>query len=237
MTRLLLLLLVCLGIVDAEADSKNGELEVRRIAEGVYLHTSYHLYPDAGYFPSNGLIIVDDSEAYLVDTAWSEEDTAKLLAWAEEKGVTIKAAVITHFHDDRSVGLPVLNAAGIKTYASARTNYLLEQAGFETAQTGFRGDGVELKKGVAVAYFAGVGHTEDNLVVWLPKHKLLFGGCFVRPKSSSSLGNTADASIGEWLKSAERLAAAFPDVDIVVPGHGEPGDASLFTHTIDLLRD
>ena len=67
--------------------------------------------------------------------------------------------------------------------------------------------------------------------MWLPEQKLLNGGCFVRAATAGTLGNTADAVVSEWAASAERLQRRYPDAQIVIPGHGVPGDVSLLEHT------
>lgn len=42
-------------------------------------------------------------------------------------------------------------------------------------------------------FYPGPGHTPDNSVVYLPAHKLLYGGCFIKSKESVSLGNIEEA--------------------------------------------
>lgn len=65
--------------------------------------------------------------------------------------------------------------------------------------------------------------------------RVLFGGCAVRPGSSSLLGNTEDADVGGWPEAIRRVQARFPAVEVVVPSHGPPGDRTLLFHTIGLF--
>ena len=89
----------------------------------------------------------------------------------------------------------------------------------------------EFIDGVASVFYPGAGHTEDNVVVWLANEKILFGGCFVKSLQNKNLGNTGDADISEWPNSIQKVLNRYPDVKVVVPGHGKIGNISLLTHT------
>jgi len=44
-------------------------------------------------------------------------------------------------------------------------------------------------------YYPGGGHTADNIVLWFPSKKILFGGCMLKDSNSKSLGNLSDAKL------------------------------------------
>ena len=91
--------------------------------------------------------------------------------------------------------------------------------------------------GVEVEVFApGPAHTADNVVVWLPAQGVLFGGCMIRPAGARALGNLADADLASWPSSALRVAARYREARVVIPSHGDPGEASLLVHTADLAH-
>lgn len=84
-------------------------------------------------------------------------------------------------------------------------------------------------------YFPGASHSPDNLVVYFPQKRVLFGGCMVKSLESTDLGNTADADLEEWPKSVNRVLERYKDkADIIVPGHGKCGNSDLLVHTIEL---
>jgi len=91
--------------------------------------------------------------------------------------------------------------------------------------------------GSVEVFFPGAGHTQDNLVVWVPQHRTLFGGCIVKNAHDRTLGNTADADLREWPASLRRLQTRYGQASLVVPGHGEPGGPELLQHTLDLFGD
>lgn len=92
-----------------------NELRIQEIDTGVYLHTSYKMVDGYGLVDSNGLVVINGHNAIIVDTPWSRGDTRNLLLWIESKGLQVEAAVSTHFHEDRTAGIQVLNAVSIPT--------------------------------------------------------------------------------------------------------------------------
>lgn len=220
----------------ARADQGAGEMHIRQIEEGVYLHTSYKKLPGIGYYPSNGLVVIVGSDAYIVDTPWRIEDTGKLLQWIEGGGYRTAASISTHFHEDRSSGIAYLNEIGVDTWASERTNQLLAEHGRAQARHSFHGRELSLLNGEIVAWYPGGGHTEDNIVVWLPGANVLAGGCLVRSVDTDGAGNTADAVMADWAESVMKTYSQFPSARIVIPGHGEPGGRELLLHTRKILE-
>ena len=85
-------------------------------------------------------------------------------------------------------------------------------------------------------FYPGKGHTEDNIVVWLPQYQILAGGCLVKSAEAKDLGNVADAYVNEWSTSIENVLKRYGNINAVVPGHGEVGDKGLLLHTLDLLK-
>lgn len=220
------------------AEEPLPELEIKNIDEGVYMHISYEKYPSWGLVASNGLVVVEGKNAYIIDTPVSTKDTEKLVQWIDAQGFKTAASISTHFHSDSTAGIAYLNSKSIPTYASTQTNALLKKKGDEQATHSFDKNPYWLIKNKIEAYYPGAGHTPDNLVIWLPEQKILFGGCFVKPEG---LGNLGDAVIKDWPASAEKLIQRYSNAKIVVPGHGAMGDASLLEKTkqraLEAVRD
>jgi len=206
-------------------------MEIQEISAGVYMHTSYLNIPEYGFYPSNGLVVIHEGEAYIIDTPWSDADTPILTSWIEDSGYLLKGSLSTHYHEDRSSGIGHLNALSVATYAHALTNHFLESENSEAAAFAFNGSDFSMLDGVIEAYYPGAGHTEDNIVIWLPKSELLFGGCLIRGLGSQGLGNTADASVQAWAGSVQNVIDKYPNVKVVIPGHGKLGNSELLLHT------
>ncbi len=203
-------------------------LEIKKIEEGVYLYTAYEKIKGWGLVGSNGLVVLDNKDAYLIDTPISATDTEKLVKWIGAQGFTAKASISTHFHSDSTGGIAFLNSKSIPTYASQLTNQLLKKKGEEQATHSFNKNPFWLVNKKIEVFYPGAGHTSDNVVVWMPEQKILFGGCFVKPEG---LGNLSHAVIKEWPASAEKLIARYSNATLVVPGHGKIGNASLLEKT------
>jgi len=108
--------------------------------------------------------------------------------------------------------------------------------GMPIPQNGFIGF-LELNFGINKihCHYFGGAHTADNIVIWLPSEKILFGGCMIRDINSTGLGNIADAKVDEWLPTIQKVIENFGDVEIVVPGHGNIGGIDLLEHTRNQL--
>jgi len=220
----------CLLLVShiACADEPLPKLEIKKIEEGVYLYTAYEKIEGWGLVGSNGLVVLDNKDAYLIDTPISAKDTEVLVQWIDAQGFTAKASISTHFHSDSTGGIAFLNSKSIPTYASEQTNKLLENKGEAQATHSFTKNPFWLVDKKIEVFYPGAGHTSDNVVVWIAKRKVLFGGCFVKPEG---LGNLGDAVMEEWPASAEKLIVRYSSATWVVPGHGKIGDASLLEKT------
>lgn len=212
------------------------DIQVRRLAPGVWLHTTLageELGRYAGY-PANGLLIEDGEEALLVDMGWNARHAEGLLTWARETlRRPVRAAVVTHFHSDRTGGVPALVARGLPVYGLEDTVKLATERGLPVPP---RTVAPEQTWGPLELFYPGAGHARDNLVVFHPGSGVLFGGCFVKDGAAKDLGNVADADVAAWPASLERTRQRFPGTRVVVPGHGAPGGLELFDHTRTLLR-
>ncbi|WP_163997602.1 subclass B1 metallo-beta-lactamase [Pyxidicoccus caerfyrddinensis] len=209
------------------------DIHVRRLAPGVWLHTTL-AGADFDRYPANGLLIEDGSEALLVDMGWNARHAEQLMTWARDTlHRPVRAAVVTHFHVDRTGGVPALVAQGIPVYGLEETAKLAKERGMPVPP-----DTVSPSQslGPVEVFFPGAGHAPDNIVVWHRDSGVLFGGCFVKDGAAKDLGNLSDADVAAWPASLERTRQHFPDVRVVVPGHGQPGGPELLTHTQALLR-
>lgn len=215
------------------------DLEVKKLSGNVYQHTSWAEIGSWGRVGSNGLIVIDNGKALLVDTPMDEAQTKELLQYiADSLGAAVEVFVPGHWHEDCVGGMKYLQSIGVKTYANQLTNDILKKQGSTPAAYGFK-DSLTLQIGGTKieCYYLGGGHATDNIVVWVPAEKILFGGCMVKDSSATTLGNTADAApLEQWSKTIKTLQHKFRDARIVVPGHGAAAGTELLRHTHTLLQ-
>jgi metallo-beta-lactamase class B len=235
---LLFLLILQAVFIKAQDNSEiviTADLQLIPITENVYLHRSYKMYP-MGRFASNGIVYIDNDKAIMIDTPGTDSLTLLLINWFSKKGIHFTAAIPTHWHDDCLGGLGTVHNAEIKSYGLNMTIELAKQHGYIPPQSGFDDSLIlKLDDQVIECKYMGAGHAPDNIVVWLPAEKVLFGGCMVKSLSARGLGNTADADTSAWPKTINRVKSAYSSARVVVPGHGTPGGPDLLDYTHQLL--
>ena len=83
-----------------------------------------------------------------------------------------------------------------------------------------------------VIMYPGPAHTAGDLVVWLPKEKVLATGDMLQP----GLPYMGDGFIRQWADALDSLKALGPTV--ILPGHGDPiTDLAVVDRLRDYLRD
>ena len=77
-------------------DQRFGDLVFRQLAPNVWQHTSYLDMPGFGAVASNGLIVRDGGRVLVVDTAWTDDQTAQILNWIKQEiNLPVALAVVT----------------------------------------------------------------------------------------------------------------------------------------------
>ena len=213
------------------------DLQLIHLRDSVFIHVSWHILEEFGRFPSNGLLIVKDGQGIMVDTPMDMSKTERLTEYIEEHFHTrLITFIATHYHDDCIGGLPYLHQKGIQSIANSMTIEKCRELDLSIPEIGFNDlhiiDFVDEK--IECRYFGG-GHSFDNIVVWLPEQKILFGGCLVRSANANNLGNTEDAVLSAWRNTVQKVKEQYPDVAVVIPGHGGSGGIELLSHTMELL--
>lgn len=213
-------------------------LIVQHVSPNAFVHTSFKATNDFGNVPCNGLVVRSGAEALVFDTPTNDTSAAELIRWVEDSlRCRIIAVIPTHFHDDCLGGLNAFHAHGIPSHAHERTIMLARAHGEAVPQHGFA-DTLVLRVGHEriTATFHGEGHTKDNVVGYFPSEQMLFGGCLIKEMKASK-GYLGDANLSAWSGTVEAVKRAYPDVRVVVPGHGAPGNSALLDYTIGLFRD
>jgi metallo-beta-lactamase class B len=83
--------------------------------------------------------------------------------------------------------------------------------------------------------YLGEAHSKDNIVTWVPKEKILFGGCMIKSLGASR-GYLGDANLQQWSPTVEKVKKAFSNAAIVIPGHGSHGTTELLDYTIKMFQ-
>jgi glyoxylase-like metal-dependent hydrolase (beta-lactamase superfamily II) len=214
----------------------------REIADGV------HVIPDnrVEFVPNIGIVVGEDS-ALVIDTAMGPRNGELVLEQARRiAGDRRLLLTLTHFHPEHGFAAQSFAGAATMLYNRAQLDELDEKgqeyiemfSGFgphlaellaevelvrpqivyeDVAEVDLGGRRVELR------YF-GQAHTRGDQVVWLPEERILFPGDLVEDRFFPIFPDE-DAIASGWLEVIEKLEQLDPK--IVVPGHGDVGDAEM----------
>jgi len=237
------------------------ELSIKEIDTNIYLVS--HSFP---WQSNSLVIKFKNGEYLFIDTPYTNEATEKLVNWlAARDSVKMKiTAINTHFHNDRLGGNGYLSKIGSTIYGSDLTVKLLKERGLGNGTIDMYKDHsmkkyydywqnakltpptnvFSLKKGLVLTfdnetfevYYPGPGHTPDNVVVYYPEKKILFGGCVIKTLSANSKGNIGDADLSNWYSSVNNILTKYPDAALVIPGHGPEGGKELISHTMEIVK-
>ena len=209
------------------------------LTKGVYAFIGVKGNANAGF-------ILTEQGVIVVDSQMNEELAQQMLT--EIRRLTpqpVLYVVNTHHHGDHTFANHIyLPTQGIIAHENAFR--FLQEHGEEHLRQFAQLYGKEQSKGIKVTLptltlqdhltltykkrkieilYLGKGHTEDDLVVYLPEDKILFSGDLVYVGRLPWLG---DGNTKSWLRTIEKLKTL--EFESVVPGHGKVGNRK------DLLR-
>jgi glyoxylase-like metal-dependent hydrolase (beta-lactamase superfamily II) len=188
--------------------------------------------PNAGF-------VVTDAGVVVIDALASPQQ-GELLAQAIRRVTDqpITWLVLTHHHPDHHFGAIVFRRLGAKVIAHADRRVLAAEAGedaliadwvrvvgldamrgFQFADTPDRPvtgvDTLRLGGQTLVIIHPGAAHTAGDLMVWLPRERILFAGDIL---IEDGVTMVVDGDSGELLKALAVIDSLKPS--IAVPGHG-----------------
>lgn len=218
-----------------DPESYKRPLEIIKLSENNYQYISYLKLGTSNYYPCNGYVYISNDEAIIFDAPVDDTNATQLINFVQnELKVTIKGVIINHSHTDAAGGINAFAKADIPSYASDKTAAILAKDSvtithpFETSQEIKIGDVI-----VENTYF-GAAHTTDNIASYIRGEDILYGGCMIKSLTAGK-GNTEDADLSMWPITVQKIKDTYPDVRVVIPGHGNRGDSSLLDYTIQLF--
>lgn len=236
---LILSIFICqFSIAFADTLWLSKDIYLIKITEHCYVHTSYFTDSTYGRFGSNGMIVVNEKRAALFDTPMTDSLTRKLVNYIQDSlSCKIEYFVPNHFHNDCTEGMDIIDSLKIKTISSEKTAEISKEKGIIQASKTFK-DTAQLKLGdiLIVCDYLGAGHAPDNIVCYVGKDKVLFGGCMVRSMETQSAGNLSDANFSDWPKTINKIQKKYKKTKYVIPGHGNYGSKKLLEHTVEILE-
>jgi glyoxylase-like metal-dependent hydrolase (beta-lactamase superfamily II) len=209
----------------------------RRLADGVYAVPGDTGRGSEGR-PNAGFIVTRDG-VVVIDALASPRQGEALLRTI--RGVTrqpVRWLVLTHHHPDHTFGAIVFRRAGARVIAHPDTRVLAGEGGPDAlvadwvrvvgadAMRGFEfadrpdrpvtgSDTLRLGGRTIVITHPGAAHTAGDLMIWLPKERVLFAGDLLIEDGVTMVVDGSAKALEHALDDIDRLAPR-----VAVPGHG-----------------
>jgi len=175
----------------------------------------------------NSGILVSDSLVIVIDTKMDEAAEQLYKTVKELAGNKPILVVNTHYHPDHSTGNSFYTGQTIIAGGNYTKEFWIKNAGEKTLPTQWLKDRMDIKMGddtVTLFNLAKNVHTASDIVVYLHKRKMLFGGDVILNKQAPAIMGVADPD--GYLAAFDTLPKLF-DIQKVVPGHGPIGGIEI----------
>jgi metallo-beta-lactamase class B len=216
----------------------SNDLRLIKLTDNSFIHESFFTSEKFGRFGSNGMILIDNGKAFLFDTPMTDSVTIQLLDFIEDSlRLEIVGFIANDWHSDSMEGLDLIIKKGIKSYSNEMTRKINSEKGLPIPEVGFI-DSLTIQFGdyELICRYHGAAHTFDNIVVWIPKEKILFADCMIKETRARNLGFTGDGDLNSYPSTLKKVRDLYSDAKYVIPGHGRVGGIELIDHTIELTK-
>lgn len=217
---------------------EKAKLEIYHLAGDFYIYTTYNTYEDYKV-PANGMYLVTDQGVVMFDTPWDTTQFQPLLDSIKLKhNKTVLACFATHWHSDKTNGLEYYRQQGIKTYTTILTDELSKKNNKKRAEFLMAKDTVfNIGKYSFEIYYPGQGHTEDNIVIWFNKEKILYGGCLIKGADAEDLGYLGDGNISEYETTLKKVQSKFRKPKFIIIAHSDWKNLNSLKHSMMMAKE
>jgi cyclase len=236
------MLAVALIVMASSAPAQDLGPRVKKLADGVYVHTG-------NGFDSNSGIILTDEGVVVIDTGQNPIESRDIMATVKKlTTMPVRLVIDTEPHADHTTGHFVFPDAlvvaaagggdsmrGAERAAPDRIQRLAATSpAMKTALEGYRFIAPHIEyhdkmtitfggKTIELIYMKGV-HSESDTAVWLPKERVVFSASAFVVNQINIL--RPFVTIPDILAAGKMMRALNPEN--VVPGHGTPGTVQIF---------
>lgn len=189
-------------------------------------------------------LVVGAKRALVIDTGSSPTQGNQIREHAEALArVPVTHVLVTHWHWDHYFGLAgFAGGRPVTSYGHTTLPTWLEreEVAREAQNLGVNPKGlvpprklireqetVDLGGVTANIHFVGLGHTDGDLVVFVPEANVLFAGDLVEESGPPAID--FDSHPSQWPATLDRLLARADRNTLIIPGHGRAVD-SVFVH-------
>lgn len=219
------------------AQTGSAALNITHLTGDFYIYTTYNYYK-GNKIPANGMYVLTNAGAILIDSPWDTTQFQPLLDSIEARhNKKVVLCIATHFHEDRTGGLEYYRKQGIKTYTTKQTDELSKGRGMKRAEFLMNQDTTFfIGEHSFQVYYPGPGHAPDNIVVWFEKERILYGGCLVKSVEDDNLGNLGDANVKEYANTLKNVRKKCKKPKFIIPGHSGWTDPGSLDHSLKMAE-
>jgi metallo-beta-lactamase class B len=237
MRTIILSMTFLLTLTQTFGQTEEPKLRISPLTDNFYIYTTYNTYEESK-IPANGMYVVTNEGVILFDTPWDTTQFQPLLDSIKLKhNKNVKICIATHWHSDRTEGLEYYRQKGIKTYTTLLTDELSKKNNKKRAEFLISKDTVfNVGQYSFEIYYPGGGHTQDNIIAWFGKEKILYGGCLIKGAEADDLGYLGDANIAEYETTLKKVQKKCPNPKFIIVSHHDWTNINSLKHSIKLTR-
>lgn len=237
MRTIILTMTFLLTLIQTFGQAEEPKLKISPLTDNFYIYTTYNTY-EGSKIPANGMYVVTNEGVILFDTPWDTTQFQPLLDSIKLKhNKNVKICIATHWHSDRTEGLEYYKKQGIKTYTTKQTDELSEKNSKKRAEFLIEKDTIfNIEQYSFETYYPGQGHTEDNIVIWFDKEKILYGGCLIKGADAENLGYLGDGNVIEYETTLKNVQKKYPDPKYIIVSHHDWNNIKSLKHSIKLAK-
>jgi metallo-beta-lactamase class B len=237
MRNFLLTLTLLLKLSNITAQNEGTKLKISPLVGNFYIYTTYNTY-EGNSTPANGMYLITNNGVVLFDTPWDTTQFQPLLDSIQTKHQKqVIACIATHWHSDRTEGLEYYKQKGINTYTTVLTDELSKKNNKKRAAFLILNDTTfNFNEYTFETFYPGKGHTEDNIVLWFAKQKILYGGCLIKGAEDTNLGYLGDGDVLAYHSTLKNVAKKYPNPEYIIVSHHNWNSKKSLQHSIKMAK-
>ena len=194
----------------------------------------------------NITMLVGKRYVILVDAKFPQDHDGIMKIVKSVTDLPVRYVINTHMHPDHAGGNPAMQAIGADVIASENARRIMAERGTPGLPNMAIRDflRIYLDDLPIELHYYGRGHTDNDIVLYLPTKRLLIAGDLFALSGPyrAVIDYTAGGSLRDWTRTLERVLQL--DFDTVIPGHSGltdrknmEGYKDYLTRTQEMVRE
>ena len=236
--RIIFILITLHFSIATVSGQANAKLNIAHLTGDFYIYTTYNTY-EGEQVPANGMYLVTNNGVVMFDTPWDTTQFQPLLDSIKQRhNKPLVMCFATHWHSDKTAGLEYYRQLGIKTYTTVLTDELSKKNNKKRAEFLMTKDSSFIVGQYSFeTYYPGQGHTEDNIIIWFKKEKILYGGCLIKGADAENLGFLGDGNPAEYASTLVNVQKKCRNAKFIIVAHSDWKDINSLKHSIKMANE